>query len=80
MARKPSRVLSPAEKKTQLATARNTIRGLRDTLKTLRGSVRTAKVDVRDTTKILKAAEREVAMHVKVLDKAVAASKALTGK
>ncbi len=80
MARKPSKVLSPAEKKTQVATARLALKGLKDDLQTNKRLAREAKAAVRVATKIANAAEREVVKQQKAVTKAADAIKGLTAK
>lgn len=74
MARKASKILSPAEKKEQVAVAKNHVRDLRTDLKGLRTTVRDAKSKNKATAAVLRTAEREVAKQLKVIDKAVDAA------
>ena len=80
MARKASKILSPAEKKEQIAVAKNYVRGLREELKTARTTVKEARVRNKATAAVLKTAERDVAKQLKVIDKAVADNAKLTAK
>jgi len=80
MARKASKILSPAEKKEQIAVARNSVRGLREDLKACNAAIREAKAKGKATAAVLRTAEREKGKAAKAVDKAVAGVSNLTAK